>query len=169
MTRTFTAIVNSFAIVALAAASIRAEEPAARNSISAKGEPPESLGQSYHGPLPPADEPLLALAAELRKYVHRLTVEIGERNVREHPQELARTADWIEAELTGFGYQVRRIEYKVSGVTCANIEAQLLGTAAPREIVVIGAHYDSAIGTPGANDNGSGVAAMGDLSPDAKL
>lgn len=161
MTRTFTVIVYSFAIVALAAASIHAQESAGRNSTSAKAEPPKnSLGQSYHGPLPPADEPLLALAAELRKHVHQLTEEIGERNVREHPQELARAADWIEAELTRLGYQVRRIEYGVSGVTCANIEAQLLGTAAPREIVVIGAHYDSALGTPGANDNGSGVAAM---------
>ncbi len=160
MTRTFTAIVSSFAIVALAAASIHAEEPAGRDSASTEGTPPKSLGQSYRGPLPPADEPLLSLAAELRKHVHRLTEEIGERNVREHPQELARAADWIEAELTGFGYQVRRIEYEVSGGTCANIEAQLLGAAAPREIVVIGAHYDSAIGTPGANDNGSGVAAM---------
>ena len=35
--------------------------------------------------------------------------------------------------------------------------AELPGSA---EIVVIGAHYDSAVGTPGADDNASGVAAL---------
>jgi Zn-dependent M28 family amino/carboxypeptidase len=31
-------------------------------------------------------------------------------------------------------------------------------------VVVVGAHYDSALGTPGANDNGSGVAAVLELA-----
>jgi len=38
------------------------------------------------------------------------------------------------------------------------------GGARAEEIVVVGAHYDSARGTPGANDNGSGVAAMLELA-----
>jgi len=32
--------------------------------------------------------------------------------------------------------------------------------ASPRSMILIGAHYDSVFGSPGANDNGSGVAAM---------
>jgi hypothetical protein len=46
----------------------------------------------------------------------------------------------------------------LDGRTCHNIEAEIRG--ARPEIVVIGAHYDSVFGSPGANDNGSGVAAL---------
>jgi Zn-dependent M28 family amino/carboxypeptidase len=42
----------------------------------------------------------------------------------------------------------------------ANLEIELPGTVYPDEIVIIGAHYDSIIGSPGANDNSSGVAAL---------
>lgn len=45
-------------------------------------------------------------------------------------------------------------------VRCENIVAELRGCDRPGEIVLIGAHYDTAAGTPGANDNASGVAAM---------
>ena len=41
-----------------------------------------------------------------------------------------------------------------------NIEAELTGTVRADEILVLGAHYDSVEGCPGANDNGSGVAAL---------
>lgn len=46
----------------------------------------------------------------------------------------------------------------MQGKACWNIETELPG-ASP-EIVLIGAHYDSVFGAPGANDNGSGVAAL---------
>ena len=48
----------------------------------------------------------------------------------------------------------------MEGKICENIEAEVPGTDRPDEILVIGAHYDSVKGSPGANDNGSGVAAM---------
>jgi hypothetical protein len=112
------------------------------------------------GPLPPADESLQSLAAELRQHVAHLAETIGERNVLRRPRELAQAADYLAAELAGSGYEVSRQAYDVSGVPCHNIEAEQPGTTRPGEIVVIGAHYDSVPGTPGANDNGSGVAAM---------
>ena len=117
-------------------------------------------GNSYQGPLPVADKQLLSLTAELRRDVKHLAEEIGERNILRHPKELAQAADWIEAEWAKMGYEVKRQRYEVSGVTCCNLDAELLGTSLPEEIVVIGAHYDSVVGTPGANDNGSGVAAV---------
>jgi len=46
----------------------------------------------------------------------------------------------------------------VQGKSWCNLEAELRGASS--EIVVIGAHYDSVVGSPGANDNGSGVAAL---------
>lgn len=116
-------------------------------------------GTTHRGPLPAADETLTKLADELRGDVQTLAVEIGERNVGNYPQRLAQAADYLEGQFREAGYTVRRQEYDVSGVTCTNLEAELPGTTRAKEIVVVGAHYDSAQGTPGANDNASGVAA----------
>jgi Zn-dependent M28 family amino/carboxypeptidase len=52
----------------------------------------------------------------------------------------------------------RRESYELDGLACHNIEAEIRGGRP--EILLIGAHYDSVLGSPGANDNGSGVAAM---------
>ncbi len=116
--------------------------------------------RSHRGRLPPADAHLLALAADLRRHVTHLAEEIGERNVSRRPRELAQAADAIAAEWSAAGYQVGRQEYEVSGVTCCNLEVEILGRTRPEEIVVVGAHYDSVPGSPAANDNGSGVAAI---------
>jgi Zn-dependent M28 family amino/carboxypeptidase len=116
--------------------------------------------RSHRGPLPPADADLLKLAADLRRHVTHLAEEIGERNVSRRPRELAQAADAIAAEWSAAGYQVGRQEYEVSGVTCCNLEVEILGRTRPEEIVVVGAHYDSVPGSPAANDNGSGVAAI---------
>lgn len=117
-------------------------------------------GKSYRGELPAPDGELLALADELRRDVTRLAEEIGQRNVLNFPEELAEAADYLESELTAAGYEVKRQEYQVARTVCANLEAEIPGTTRPEEIVIIGAHYDSVVGTPGANDNGSGTAAM---------
>ena len=55
---------------------------------------------------------------------------------------------------------MRRETFEARGVNFHNIEAEKKGTTAPDQIVIVGAHYDSAVSTPGANDNGSGTAAM---------
>ena len=52
----------------------------------------------------------------------------------------------------------------MEGVRSANIEVNKTGTTKPDEIILIGAHYDSVTGSPGANDNGSGVAALLEMS-----
>jgi len=54
--------------------------------------------------------------------------------------------------------QPRRDTYELHGRACNNIEVEIRG--ARPAILLIGAHYDSVFGSPGANDNGSGVAAM---------
>jgi Zn-dependent M28 family amino/carboxypeptidase len=49
-------------------------------------------------------------------------------------------------------------------VTVRNLEVELAGSSQADEIIVVGAHYDSVVGCPGANDNGSGVAAAIELA-----
>jgi Zn-dependent M28 family amino/carboxypeptidase len=94
----------------------------------------------------------------LETHVRALSETIGERNVY-HPAALADAADYIEREWQAMGYAVAKQTYEVYGHTCSNLEATRVGDRYPDEILLIGAHYDTVIGSPGANDNGSGVAA----------
>jgi hypothetical protein len=118
-------------------------------------------GRSFRGTAQPLTAEEKAVRAELIEHVQKLSGDIGERNLRRYPQ-LNSAAEYIETKLTGFGWQVRRDEYEVSGQTCWNLEAELRGESP--DIVLIGAHYDTVDGSPGANDNGSGVAALLALS-----
>jgi len=116
-------------------------------------------GKSYVGPLPPLTEKEVAFRDGLRQDVEKLADEIGERNVV-HYQNLSTAEDFIEKSFEEAGYEVRRHGYQVSGKTCYNIEVEISGTAKANEIIIIGGHYDSVIGCPGANDNATGVAAV---------
>jgi Iap family predicted aminopeptidase len=118
-------------------------------------------GKSFRGTAPPLTTEEKALRVELAAHVQMLGGEIGERNLIRYPQ-LQSAAQYIENELTRFGWKVRRDEYDVHGQSCYNVEAELRGESP--EIVLIGAHYDTVDGSPGANDNGSGVAAVLALS-----
>ncbi len=109
---------------------------------------------STAAPLSPAE---IALRAELAADVQTLAGDIGERNMRRYGQ-LSTAADFIEGDFSRAGLQPRRDAYELEGRACHNIETEIRG--ARPEIVVIGAHYDSVFGSPGANDNGSGVAAL---------
>jgi Zn-dependent M28 family amino/carboxypeptidase len=103
------------------------------------------------------------LAAQLRIHVQKLAGDIGQRNIP-HFDGLREAADYIEQTWQEQGYQVRRQTYRVGTVEVANVEVTLTGTRRSDEIVLIGAHYDSVEGSPGANDNATGVAALLELS-----
>ena len=83
---------------------------------------------------------------------------IGERNIWS-PGSLTRAATYIRESLEAAGYGVRSQAYEVQGRHVENLEATLAGTSDPDSIIVVGAHYDTVIGCPGANDNATGVAA----------
>jgi Zn-dependent M28 family amino/carboxypeptidase len=102
------------------------------------------------------------LAARLRRHVEMLASTIGERNVF-LPERLAAARDYIESTWRAQGYEVGAQEYQTHGVSCANLEVSRIGTSRPGEILLLGAHYDSVRDCPGANDNGSGVAALLEL------
>jgi Zn-dependent M28 family amino/carboxypeptidase len=104
------------------------------------------------------------LGARLRQHV--AAIASGEHNTA-NPAALERAARYIETELAHQGYQVRRQEYRAGGIAVRNIEASVANVAPgarPARIFVVGAHYDSAPGAPGANDNGSGTAAVLELA-----
>jgi len=118
-------------------------------------------GRSWSGPLPPLDDDARQLAARLRGHV----TAIG---AREHNvwalAELEAAAAYIERSLGAAGLVARREEYATGIAPVRNLFAEIPGGARAGEIVVVGAHYDSVRGAPGANDNGSGVAAVLELA-----
>ena len=120
-------------------------------------------GESFRGELPKLTVDEAQLARMLQQHVEHLATEIGERNLRKY-DKLCDTANWLEKMLAGFGYVVERQTFEVDRRECHNLIVERTGKKAPDEIVVIGAHYDSAINAPGANDNGSGTAALLELT-----
>jgi hypothetical protein len=99
----------------------------------------------------------------LVRHVRRLAGDIGERNVG-RPAALDAAARYIEAEFAAAGHVVTWQRYDARGVESANLEVVLPGRRWPDESVVIGAHYDTVAGSPGADDNASGVAALLELA-----
>jgi Zn-dependent M28 family amino/carboxypeptidase len=106
-----------------------------------------------------------SLTERLCCHVSVLAGDIGERNVF-RPDALHAAAEYIRGEWANQGHEVVSQRYDVQGVASENLAIELRGRSKPGEIVLIGAHYDSVHGSPGANDNASGVAALLELSRD---
>ena len=118
-------------------------------------------GVSHGGPLKPLSEDEQVIAANLRRHV--ASVASREHNFL-NPSELAASALYIERALAASGYSVASQRFQVEKLEMRNIEAEVKGGARASEIVLVGAHYDSVVGAVGANDNGSGVAALLELA-----
>jgi len=116
-------------------------------------------GRSFRGVLPPLSAAQRALGAALRQDVETLAVEIGARNVW-RPAGYRAAADFIENALRQAGLNVTRQTFAANGEPCVNLAAEVPGRTRADELVVVGAHYDAVLGSPAANDNASGVAAL---------
>ncbi len=118
-------------------------------------------GERHRGPLQPLGVEDSRHAENLKAHV--VAVASEEHNVG-HPQALERSARYIEKTLADFGYAVGRQEFETAGVKVRNLEVARAGPGDGKHLVVVGAHYDSAQGAVGADDNGSGVAALIELA-----
>lgn len=87
-------------------------------------------------------------ADELRQDVEALAFP---RNVQ-NPGSLDKALQYLTKELTKAGYKPHKQVYSLG----TNLIAERKGT---EHVVIVGAHYDSVPGCPGADDNGSGCAA----------
>ena len=118
-------------------------------------------GASYSGALKPLTGEEQVIAGNLRRHVAAIAS-------REHNflkvAELEAAARYIETALAGSGLTVATQHFLSGPAEVRNIEVEVKGGARASEIVIVGAHYDSVLGAPGANDNGSGVAAVIELA-----
>lgn len=103
-----------------------------------------------------------------RAFEHvRTQVELGPRPAGS--PELARAADWIEAELRSYGLKVHRHEFEVPDTPRGRIRfCNIIGTTAqwpPRDdVIVLASHYDTKwfenLRFVGANDAGSSTGCL---------
>lgn len=84
----------------------------------------------------------------------------GFRHGWENTAALEQRADFIEETFRSFGLIVENQEVPFHGKIFRNIIATLKGHTQEKEWLLLGAHYDAAQGSPGADDNASGVAVL---------
>lgn len=104
-----------------------------------------------------------ALEGRLMQHVRTLGGTIGERNL-DRPMALRAAADYIRQEWRRQGFEVTEERFDIFSQPCANLAVEHKGSKQPRGILLVGAHYDSVIGSPGANDNATGVAILLEMS-----
>ena len=92
-------------------------------------------------------------------YIHILKTE-GVKHYRINPQALNVCADYLINEFQSYGLTTRSHEFSVDAIDFKfrNIEAVWGDQSKPA--IMITSHYDTIDLSPGANDNGSGLAAM---------
>jgi putative aminopeptidase FrvX len=94
-------------------------------------------------------------------HIKYLSEDIGVR--REGTPAEQNAANYIEKEFQSLGYAVKRDKFDlINGTTSANVWVEIPGKSP--EYILVGAHYDSKSPSPGANDNGSGVAVVLELA-----
>ena len=119
--------------------------------------------KSYTGQAPPMTKEELDSANHLLQHVRLLSATIGERNLS-RAGTLQAAGEYIQSQLKQSGYSVNDQTFMVEERQVKIIVVKLPGTDAGGETVVVGAHYDTAEGAPGADDNGSGAAAVLELA-----
>jgi hypothetical protein len=116
-------------------------------------------GHSYTGPFLPLTAAELEVRQRLARHVWTLAGAIGERNLWRY-EALGAAARYIETALREMDYEPAPQDFAAMGRDVKNLEAERRGASLPHEIIIVGGHYDSVPGCPGANDNASGVAAV---------
>ena len=103
------------------------------------------------------------LAEALSRHVHALSVEIGEPSGL-RGDGLDRAETYIRQAFEDAGLSVTEQAYHYQGRRVANLIAELPGGRTDAPPYIVAAHYDTVIGTPGADDNASAVAVMLELA-----
>lgn len=118
-------------------------------------------GERHVGPLPP----LTAIERDIgdRLGAHVRAIASRPHNTG-HPHAYEAAARYIESTLAEQGYTAERQAFDVPGHRVRNIFVRLPAATPDADVLVVGAHYDSAFDSPGANDNGTGAAALLELA-----
>jgi len=102
------------------------------------------------------------IISRCREIIRRLSVDFGERSIRLY-DNLTGSRDYIRDTFRAQGSEPRFEEFTAHGVKVHNVIAEAPGAELKERIILVGAHYDTIEGTPGADDNASAVAGLLEL------
>ena len=117
---------------------------------------------------PKANDEDIFLSQRLKHHVLSLSDYIGERNIFAKYDNLDKAAEYIIKTFRDYGYPVQIQDYIAYNKISKNIIATKPGKDNQKDILVIGAHYDSVLGSPGADDNASGMAVLLEMAKSLK-
>lgn len=97
-----------------------------------------------------------AIRANLTRHLTYLSVTLGDRSIH-RPETLKAAEDYVFQNFAALGYGPRRQAFRYREEKVANVIA---GDEHPAGYYILGAHFDTVAGTPGADDNASGIAVL---------
>ena len=105
------------------------------------------------------------MSAHADRFIPHLERIIGERHPDSSPESLRGTADYLRQQFTSLGLTTVAHEFSAWGRIYENVIATTPhdrdSSAAP---LILAAHYDTVIGSPGADDNASALAVLLDVA-----
>jgi len=105
------------------------------------------------------------VSAHADRFIPHLERIIGERHPDSSPESLRGTADYLRQQFTSLGLTTVSHEFSAWGRIYENVIATTPhdrdSSAAP---LILAAHYDTVIGSPGADDNASALAVLLDVA-----
>lgn len=79
-------------------------------------------------------------------------------------KQLRQCEEWVKQRWESQGYVVKKHTFSIKRKEYSNLEIEIRGRKLPSEIIIISAQYDTLPDSPGANNNGSGMAILFQLS-----
>lgn len=101
----------------------------------------------------------MEIRVDPRQLQRTLESIVGERSPFSGQRHLTAVESFIEKELGSYGLSVESDYFSYRGKTFRNIIGRQ-GAQRGGALIILGAHFDSVQGTPGADDNASGVAVL---------
>lgn len=98
-------------------------------------------------------------SADPQKIISHLREIIRPRDAFQNPENLKAVQSYISAQFKLYGFRVEEHVFQAEGRSFSNLTARKEGESGLPKFIV-GAHFDAVPGTPGADDNASGVACM---------
>lgn len=117
----------------------------------------------------PLEKQMKAELSEMKKGMEsdiEYLQNLGPRNSENETnyKQLRQCEEWIKQRWESQGYVVKKHTFSIKGKEYSNLEIEIKGRTAPSEIIIISAQYDTLPDSPGANNNGSGMAILFQLS-----
>lgn len=129
-------------------------------SPPASSTPTPSLPSVDVSPLTAKVKPVLDAMPKGRAMADIEVLAKTPRHPKENEAETRAAASYIEQQLSAAGLKPQQIPVELDGITLPVVWAEITGTSCADRVFVLTGHYDTEPGTPGADDDASGIAAM---------